>query len=141
MAVFSTLDETSIVHYDQSEPQLARPGILLTVFPDCHNDSTNIIIACLKSDKNGVMYLNKFDKMGYESMCLAVSSLMLTTNRNNTFFHPIYWKAIQNHQKLENFNNELSKNRGFDLLAKNIKLSEFNLFDEKLTSKKLNILS
>lgn len=140
LADIVSLEEFSTVHYDPSESQLARPGIMLTVFPDCHKNRTNIILACLKKDQNGAFYLNKFDNMNFKSICLAISSLMLTTNRNNTFFHPVYWKALQNLSNVDLFNKELNKSRGFDLLAKSVQLSEFNLFDPNLTSEKLNIL-
>src|SRR5690554_85610 len=128
---------TSIVYYDESESQLARPGIMLTVFPDTHKDQTNVILACLKSDKNGIFFLRKFNDIKQKQLFLGLSSLMLTTNRENTFFHPVYWHAIQNNSKTDKLNIELQKKRGFDLLNGNLQLSEFNLFKKELTSEQL----
>lgn len=127
----------SIVYYDQTEPQLARPGIMLTVFPDPHKDQTNIILACLKSNRNGTIFLNKFNGIGSKQLFLGLSSLMLITNRENTFFHPAYWRTIQSNSKVNQLNRELQKKRGFDLLNGNLQLSEFNLFKKELTSEQL----
>jgi hypothetical protein len=136
LADILSTENTCIVYYNESEPQLARPGIMLTVFPDPKNDSTNIILACLKSDNNAVEYLNKYDSLNNKEIQLAVSSLMLTTNRDNTFFHPDFWRNIQKHPCKDDLYNELQKNRGFDLLNVKLKQSNFNLFDTNLINQK-----
>lgn len=130
MADFISPYKDSIFHYDQNEPQLSRPAVMLTVFPDPSKNSTNIILSCLKIDENAVFYLNKFDSLNQQDLFLAISSLMLITNRENTFFHPTYWESVMKHPDKKFMKRELQKERGFDLLADKIKLSEFNLFDK-----------
>ena len=97
MADIVSTTTSSFVHYDPDEPQLARPGIILTAFPDPHRNSTNLIIAGLKDDQNAITYLEKFNSMTETELELAVSSLILTTNRKNSFLHPDYWNKIQDH--------------------------------------------
>jgi hypothetical protein len=132
MAEIISSNDGSIFYNDENEPLLGKPAIMLTVFPDPSTNSTNIILSCLKIDKNATWYLNKFNSMNQQEILLAISSLMLTTNRDNTFFHPSYWEAIKKHPKKDSLDKELKKDRGFDLLADTIKLSEFNLFDKNL---------
>ena len=129
--------EVNIFNHDKSESLLPRPAIILTVFPDPSKNSTNIILACLNIDKNALLYLNKYNSMATQDILLAISSLMLTTNQKNTFFHPTYWEALEKHPRKEFLYKEIQKNRGFDLLAKNVQLSEFNLFDENLIWSKI----
>lgn len=137
MAEIVSPHKSSIVYFDQTEHLLRRPAIILTVFPDPAKESTNIILGCLKSDKNAILYLDKYNSLEPKEVLLAVSSLMLTTNRNNTFFHPLYWDAIQKHPLKIHFESEIKKDRGFDLINQDIQLSKFNLFDKNLVWDKI----
>lgn len=138
MAEIIDENRTSFVIYE-GEVQLAQPAIMLTVFPDPYKDCTQIILGCLGSDKNAVEYLRKYDRIAPKEVGKIVTSLMLTSNKENTFLNPILVAYMQGTGALQLLENTVHSTRGFDLLNDKLKSAPLNLFDHQYSCKSREI--
>jgi hypothetical protein len=109
------------------------------VLPKQQIDKTNIILACLKSDKNAVFYLDKYSNLPYDEVRRAISSLMLTANCENTFFHPDLWNYFKENDIVDSVQPSLFARRGSYLLMNRIQLSETDLFKKEYSCSALEI--
>lgn len=113
---------------------------MLTLIPDKQNRMI-LIMACLKSDGNAMHILRKFDRLNDGERSKAITSLVLTVNKDNTFFNPALWDYMVNHGIDQTLIREINHDRGLDLLIDEVRLSSLNLFDSRFTCASLGITS
>jgi hypothetical protein len=130
--------EPILVNYDSTSPTLKSPAIIMTVIPLKTNE-TAIIFGILSTDENAKIVLDKIYSLNKEDWFKAISSLMLTANKENTFFNLTLWDYMKSKGYDKQIIKEINKPRNLDLLLGSTHLSEINLFDDEFTSRNLNI--
>lgn len=130
----------NIVNYNPEAPMVAQPGLILTVFP-LKNDRTVIILAALSSDPNAVLTFNRFDRVKSDPAKLlrAISGLMLSSNKENTFLHPTLWEYMKTNKLAKQLVDDLKSSRGTDLLNDEPWLPKTNLFDKVFSCQNIGI--
>jgi hypothetical protein len=93
----------------------------------------------LGSDKNAVEYLRKYDRIAPREVGKIVTSLMLTSNKENSFLNPKLVEHMQGTGALQLLENIVLSTRGFDLLNDNLKTAPINLFDHQYSCKSREI--
>lgn len=144
MAEIVDTNRTSRVFYNPEEGHLVlpHPGIILTVFP-VKGNKTIIIFTALSDDKNARFTLEKFERLSEQdpqgAFAKAVSGLMLSVNKENTFLHPKMWEAMKANGDAIKLQQDIQTNRGADLLHSTLWVSQVNLFSNQYTCKSLGI--
>ena len=91
--------QSTFVYYDNKQPVVRKPALILTVMP-VKTKQTIIVLAGLKSDFNTQFELKKYRECSVLDFEKAISKLMLTANKENTFFNPQLW-YIMKHNNLD----------------------------------------
>jgi len=129
----------TMVSYEPSKSKiLLNPALTLTVLP-LDSDETAIIVSALADDKNAMLNLKRFDELSYHERLLAITRLMTTSNKENTFLHPDLWDHLSKVGVAGKIVDELTQERGNDLLVQKPSLSSVNLFAEEYSCSTLKI--
>ena len=128
----------SIVSFSEGDPVLKRPAIMLNVLPDKHG-RTIIVAGALKEDTNAVLTLRRFNHLEKGTFGRALTSMILSANPDNTFFHPQFWEYLKSNGESKTLIEELNQKRGLDILTHPLKLSELDLFSKKYSCDNLGI--
>lgn len=128
----------TIVSINPGDPVVKSPALMFNVLPDKF-DRTIIIAAALKDDYNAVHLLNKFDRLPQPELGKALTRLMFDANKENTFLHPRFWEFLKKNDYVSTVCKELNEDRGYDSMLDSLKLSDLNLFDQKLSCKAIGI--
>lgn len=117
----------SLIFYKKGSGPLKDPFLILTVLPD-EKDRTVIILSALKSDTNAIHLLEKFEKLKQPYTTRAITHLMLTSNKDNTFLNPRLWDFIKEKDLVEGITKVINTPRGLDLLNNPVQLSKIDFF-------------
>jgi len=127
---------------DQGHLVLPHPGIILTVFPVKEN-KTIIILTALSADQNAQFILERFDRLYEEdpkgSFMRAISGLMLSVNKENTFLHPKMWEAMKANGDAIKLQQDIESSRDSDLLGSTPWMPQVNMFSDEYTCYRLGI--
>lgn len=128
----------TLIQMNPGSPVVHNPALTLTVLP-LPTNQTAIIICALKKDKNAMMNLKRFIDLDLDDFLRAITSLMLTSNKDNTFLNPKLWEYLKNINLDQVIRNEINKSRGDDLLRLTPTLSKINLFEPRFSSKNIGL--
>jgi hypothetical protein len=122
-------------------PLITPPAIILTILPD-NEGGTMIVFGILKSDYNAKMVLEKILRLPPRELRRAISSIIIGTSNENTFFNPVLWEFIQAEGGEERMIEEINDKSRLDLISLKpypVQQSSFDLFDPKYACKSLGI--
>ncbi len=122
---------------DPSTPIQHKPGFILTIVPG--KKQTFLIGAALKADNNAAFLLRKFDVLGKDKLPSALSSLLLTANKENTFFHPKLWEYMKSNGYDKKIISEINIDRSADTFYDEMHQSQINLFSKEFSCENLGI--
>ncbi len=127
----------SFLSRDPSTPIHHKPGFILTILPN--KIQTYLIGAVLKEDDNALLLLRKFDNLHGQEFFNALSGLVLTSHKENTFFHPKLWEYMKEKGYDKVLISQINKDRGTDNLYEDLMQSEINIFADEFRSENLGI--
>lgn len=127
-----------MVSYDGDSPVIKNPALTLTVLPLASNE-TIIILCAYKKDTNAIMNLERFIRLSLDEFLRAVTSLMLSSNKDNSFLNPKLWNYLKSNGLDKIIIEELNEERESDLLMSQPRISRINLFEPRFSCKNLEI--
>jgi len=123
---------------DSESPVLKNSALTLTVLP-LNTNETVIILCAFKKDLNAIVNLSRFIKLGLDEFLRAVTSLMMSSNKDNTYFNPRLWSYLKIKGLDKIIIEELNEERESDLLMSKPKISKINLFEPQFSCDNLGI--
>ncbi len=130
-------EKMSFFSRDPSTPIHHKPAFMLTILPN--KLKTCLIGAIIKEDNNALLLLKKFDNLKNTEFSNVLSRLVLTSHKENTFFHPKLWEYMKEKSYDKIVLSEINKDRETDNLYEDLKQSEINIFSDEFTCEHLGI--
>lgn len=139
MAEISDGKTMSTIILDEGTPIIHKQGLITTILPISQN-KTIIIVGFFRKDLNALKIIEKIDRLkAKDAFAKAITGIILTSNRENTFIHPKLWEAVLEKNLDSQIVLELNNDRPADLLDYPIYQSEVNLFSSDFSCESLGI--